>query len=582
MSGVGVLSYPDSGRRVLALQQAVFKLFAEGVECGRVLEQICLLTEVQLPGVTASYLRYEPEHGQLQLGSAPTLAPPLFSRLQRARFGTLLYRGLMPGDGPLYIGCVQQERRAPGLHSVAAALGIQACWVHPVHHPGSALLGVFVLCLPQSGSPSEPQRWLLEMAAALAGLALLYRNQQRQLETDHLTGLPNAGRLRQALSGAADPAVLMLLNLNNLSYLNSAYGIDFGDALLRACAQRLQAFAPEGCEVYRSNADEFVLLYRGLPDAQLDDELERLQRSFRAQPFCVGALSLFLTFNVGVGSGADCHRQAMRALKWSRKQGKNRSHVYRPLPEELSTAQRLDYLLWNSRLYSALESGGIEAWFQGIRDNRSGEINKWEVLVRLRHGQEIATPGQFLDVAQLCGLMPSITRTVITQAFAAIADSARQISLNITEDDLSLGYLPDFLDRCSHRYGVPAQQVTLELLEGVSSGSKQDQTGQLRELKRRGYRLAIDDFGTEYSNFERILELEIDTLKIDAKYIRDIDRDRTRYEVVRAICFFARNAGIRTVAECVHSASVQAVVERLGIDESQGYLFSEPSPRFGP
>ncbi len=91
-------------------------------------------------------------------------------------------------------------------------------------------------------------------------------------------------------------------------------------------------------------------------------------------------------------------------------------------------------------------------------------------------------------------------------------------------------------------------------------------------------KLAIDDFGTEYSNFERILELEVDIIKIDAKYIRNIHLDRTSYEIVRAIVYFARNAGIRTVAEFVHCEEVQAVVMALGIDESQGYLFSEPAP----
>ena len=103
---------------------------------------------------------------------------------------------------------------------------------------------------------------------------------------------------------------------------------------------------------------------------------------------------------------------------------------------------------------------------------------------------------------------------------------------------------------------------------------------ELQQLKQRGYRLAIDDFGTEYSNFERVLELDIDVLKIDSKYIRDIHHDRISYEIVRGIAFFARNTGIKTIAEFVHCAEVQAVVEALGIDESQGYLFSRPRPDF--
>ncbi|MEY8216479.1 MAG: EAL domain-containing protein, partial [Colwellia sp.] len=97
-------------------------------------------------------------------------------------------------------------------------------------------------------------------------------------------------------------------------------------------------------------------------------------------------------------------------------------------------------------------------------------------------------------------------------------------------------------------------------------------------LKAKGYALAIDDFGTEYSNFERILDLDIDFLKIDARYIKDIDENKKSYEISRAIAFFAHNAGIPCIAEFVHSASVQTVVENLGINYSQGYYFSEPAP----
>ncbi|MFG1489644.1 EAL domain-containing protein, partial [Oceanospirillum sp. HFRX-1_2] len=100
---------------------------------------------------------------------------------------------------------------------------------------------------------------------------------------------------------------------------------------------------------------------------------------------------------------------------------------------------------------------------------------------------------------------------------------------------------------------------------------------QLASLKAKGFRLAIDDFGTEYSNFERILELDVDMIKIDAKYIKSIDTDQTSYEITRAIVFFACNAGIPVVAEFVHSEAVQRVVESLGIRFSQGYLFSEPA-----
>jgi len=150
-------------------------------------------------------------------------------------------------------------------------------------------------------------------------------------------------------------------------------------------------------------------------------------------------------------------------------------------------------------------------------------------------------------------------------------------SINITEEDLSKNYLIEYLQEKALQYNINSSRVILEILEGISSNSKKGQIAQLLQLKEKGYLIAIDDFGTEYSNFERVLDLEIDFLKIDAKYIKDINTNPKSYEIVRAIAFFARNAGIPCIAEFVHNESVQKIVEELGIEYSQGYLYSVPS-----
>ena len=96
-------------------------------------------------------------------------------------------------------------------------------------------------------------------------------------------------------------------------------------------------------------------------------------------------------------------------------------------------------------------------------------------------------------------------------------------------------------------------------------------------MKKSGFKIAIDDFGAEYSNFERILDLDIDYIKIDAKYIKDIDTNKRSYEIVRAISFFAKNVNIPCIAEFVHNESVQKIIKDLGISYSQGYYFSQPN-----
>lgn len=400
------------------------------------------------------------------------------------------------------------------------------------------------------------------------------------LEHDQLTGLPNKSKLTMQLDVCKREAALLLLNVDNFSYINTGYSLEFGDKLLCAIAQRLEQ-VEAGAQVFRVNADEFALFYGCKTD--LRSVVARLQHQFFSEQITVDELGFNVTFTCGGATGTSgLFGKAVQALRKAREQGKNQLHLYDASSDEPDQAKRAEHIYWNSMLHDALADERIVPYFQGIRDNRTGEVVKYEALVRLEYEDQVYSPYLFLDAARLSGLLPMITRRVINLGFAQIAGSDLQLSVNITEEDLNQFYLEGFLAEKSEHYGVKPSQVTLEILEGVSSTGKKNHISQLRALKARGYQLAIDDFGTEYSNFERILELNVDYVKIDAKYIKNIVEDRASLEITRAIVYFAKNAGIETIAEFVHSEAVQQVVEALGIEYSQGYLFSEPQPTITP
>jgi EAL domain-containing protein (putative c-di-GMP-specific phosphodiesterase class I) len=197
--------------------------------------------------------------------------------------------------------------------------------------------------------------------------------------------------------------------------------------------------------------------------------------------------------------------------------------------------------------------------------------------VRIIRNDEVVSPIQFLQTAKLSGMLPEITKIMIDKSFAVMKSNEFSFSINITEDDLDLDYLSQYLQEKSTEYGIAPKRVILEILEGMSSTGKRDHIRQLNAIKRMGNQLAIDDFGAEYSNFERVLDLEIDFLKIDARYIKDIDINNKSYEIAKSIVYFAKNAKIPCIAEFVHNENVQKIVEELGIEYSQGYLFSEPA-----
>jgi EAL domain-containing protein (putative c-di-GMP-specific phosphodiesterase class I) len=242
-----------------------------------------------------------------------------------------------------------------------------------------------------------------------------------------------------------------------------------------------------------------------------------------------------------------------------------------------------NFIKFNALLYEAIYREGnvkIIPYFQGIYDNKKGKIIKYESLARLQEGEKIYSPFFFINIAQNSGFIHEITKIMIEKSFQYLATLPEdiEISLNITEHDLATKQLKEFLVENLEKYNINPERITLEILEGITSNGTKNNVKQLNQLKSIGFKLAIDDFGVEYSNFERLTEIDIDFIKIDGKYIKNIDKDHKSLQITQAICNFAHAMGIQVVAEFVEDASIQKIVLDLGIEYSQGYHFSQPAP----
>jgi len=387
---------------------------------------------------------------------------------------------------------------------------------------------------------------------------------------DSLTGLYNGRYLQQQKI----ENFLLFLNVDNFSYVNLAYGFDIGDKLLVAISNELKELCPKQ-DVFRINSDEFAVNYT--ENVRAYEKIEKIRTHFNKITFYIDDISLHITFTYGASEGksTSLYNSAL-ALKKAKKSGKNQYYIYNEEDDYYEQNQRKEFLKYNGILHNALKYDLIKPFFQGIRDNKTKLINKYEALARIVVDDEVITPYLFLKTAQLSGLLPQITKIMIDKSFAYMSNNDMQFSLNITENDLNQNYLEDYLLKNAFRYKIAHNRVVLEILEGISANGKKDHFEQLNSLKRQGFLIAIDDFGAEYSNFERVLDLDIDFLKIDAKYIKNIDKNSKSYEIVKSIVYFAKSANIPCIAEFVHNENVQKIVEELGIEYSQGFYFSEP------
>ena len=370
-------------------------------------------------------------------------------------------------------------------------------------------------------------------------------------------------------------AALLLLNVDNFSYINTAYGFDVADSLLKKIALVFK----DRCKtknIFKFNADEFALLFD--KEIDLEQKILDIQKYFLSNSIEVEDIKLNISFSYGaVYADKNLLRNSSSALKHAKENGKNRFYIYDEKEDSFNYENKESIVEASNLVRRAIEKDQITPFFQGIYDNNKHEIGKYEALVRIKKDNEIISPFHFLDAAKLSGLLPDITKIMIDKSLAKIQDNNVNISINITEDDLSQNYLVEYFKEKFEQYNIDAKRITLEILEGVSSTGKKNHIKQLTALKKLGLKIAIDDFGTEYSNFERILDLDVDIIKIDAKYIKDIHTNKRSYEITRALVFFAKNVNISCTAEFVHSEEVQKIIEDLGIDFSQGYFFSEPS-----
>ncbi|MEC7815882.1 MAG: EAL domain-containing protein [Pseudomonadota bacterium] len=433
----------------------------------------------------------------------------------------------------------------------------------------------------------------------ILSLYLLYRIIQliRELQasyTDTLTGLPNRARLLRDLQ-TRDSAALLILNLDRFSQINSLFGNACGDRVLLAVAEKLTGFRSQDKKtkkadrlgVYRLPGDEFAVLV----PAMTPDAVEQLARDLRLwvtqeriywqrQPLTVDlSIGMAIRRKRDPGVAPDVPvTQAKTAVLQARELG------FHHLLYDPATGVEEDYennLYWAHRLKDALDQDQLVPWFQPIHDNRQGRVTKYECLVRIQEPDgTVISAGQFIDIANQLRLNRRITELMVEKCFAVFRDRDEEFSINLSYGDLRDPETVARILAALESSGV-GDRVIFEILESDGIASYAEIHAFIEQVRPYGCRIAIDDFGTGYSNFSHLQSLQVDFIKIDGSLIRHLDQDDKAMLVTSGIVQFARSLNIATVAEFVHSPSVQARVLELGIDFSQGGHISMPVAELG-
>ncbi|MCP4756496.1 MAG: EAL domain-containing protein [Proteobacteria bacterium] len=400
----------------------------------------------------------------------------------------------------------------------------------------------------------------------------------QSLIVDELTGLYNKAKLDEVLR-TVDIPILLLINLNNFVQINTFYGFEIGDEVLRQVGEFLKRQKDEKSDLFRLTSVEFVLALRDMSLERAGKFAHEIHKNlFNHSVVLKNDISIHgipTTMVVVEGQGADLLKQAHIGMMEAKRIGKNRVLV---LDKDSSLEERYEAnMYWMNRVRTALKNDTIVPYFQPIINNATGEIEKFECLSRMVENDEVISPFKFIEAAKKVGVIHQLTQVIIEKSIVVFSGTSYEFSINITEDDLKEGTLVKYMTQCLASSSIRPEQVVFEVLEGISVTEADEILEQLTALKSMGCKIAIDDFGAEQSNFSRLLELNADYIKIDGKFIKNIHTDVKSYTITKAISRLARDIGTKVIAEFVHCQEVQDKMIDLGIDYSQGYHLGAPT-----
>lgn len=414
---------------------------------------------------------------------------------------------------------------------------------------------------------------------------------------DALTGLPNRSLLEERLERSLRRAqrrddyqfALLFIDLDGFKGINDTLGHAAGDDLLVEMARRLEGCLRPGDTVARLGGDEFNILLDDVREvADATRVADRILASL-ASPFdlagqevtsCSGSIGIALS-SAGYASVEDLMRDADLAMYRAKSRGKARYELVDEAEHEAAVG-RIDLA---NALGRAIDEGEIELVYQPIVALADRRLVGFEALGRWRHPERgVLAPAEWLDTLRESSGLERYTSFVLTEVTRRLAAWAERfpehegalVSINLAAEELAAPDLVDRLDQARREHRVHPASLALELSEENLDVPTENLEETLWQLRQRGYRVTVDDYGTARSSVATLHRMPLDSLKIDGTFVQNLAPGGDHQEIVRAMAALGESLGLQVVAECVENAEQVEALRRLGVQFAQGHHFSRP------
>ena len=571
-------------------------MIATGKPASEIYAEIALMYEERHPGMRCSML--ELQDGKLMHGGAPSLPKEYCDAVHGLKngpnvgsCGTSTYTGQR-----VLVENIETDPKWAKIRHVALPHGMRCCWSEPIKNSSGKVLGAFGMYYNHPALPNEEESNDLKSAARLAGIVMERNHTQKRIRElayiDELTGLASRAHFYQSLEESIKISDrnkcrfgLLYVDLDDFKGVNDSLGHDAGDLLLKEIAKRLQNVTREIDFVAHLSGDEFCILVKEVDDDYAAAHVAQRCLEMISKPVELSARKFTPACSIGIAhypdDGKDLStliKAADTSLYAAKGRGKNQYAFYKP---ELTHKAEYRFRV-EQNLREAVEKQLLSLVYQPqVKMNTSNMIGV-EALSRWNHprlGQ--VSPAEFIATAERIGMIKPLTewvlKTACNQAVAWKKEGlpAIRMAVNISPIHFLDKDFVSLIKRVIDETGMAPAELELEVTESVVQTDQQN-LSIFRDLKDLGVLLAIDDFGTGYSSFASLKHLTVDCLKIDKYFIDDMLVDHKSQLLVSSMIEMGHNLAYGIIAEGVETEEQCQMLQKLGCETAQGYLFSKP------
>ncbi len=428
---------------------------------------------------------------------------------------------------------------------------------------------------------------LRQLRRAREDLAASEERARRAGDADKLTGLANHGKmlelLDQALAarGASMATTFALIEIDGLADASAELNAPASDDLTATVAQRLQYVLPVEAQCGRIGSNEFALILTAAADFDVE-ALVRTALDAIARPYWIDSVARLIAY-AGIAQApfhantrAELTRRAEIALRAAIKRGPGSIVIYEAAIDAISADEKFIQL----ELPRALAAGELDLHYQPIDAAQGARIVGVEALLRWKHSvRGYIPPATFIPIAEQMGLMDTLGAFVLRRALSeAKRWSSIYVAVTLSPLQMRDAEIVVLVRKSLEDSGVPAARLMLEITEGVLIENPEEMIKRIKDLHALGVRIALDDFGSGYSNLGYLQRFPLDKLKIDKSFVAALGRSPNGGVIIQAIVALGRALGLSVLVEGVETEEQRVLLRLAGCDEMQGYLFAKPAP----